>query len=158
MDIAILPGYAPAERYQSMPLFTPSCRKDGVNHNILVSLNNFQIGLLNRTHRDCSGKLRGGIRLDELLPWTWKRLREQIDTAQAAPTFQQRPPEPTGVWLPILNDLLPQANARRLQSTADAYLSDHFQYFALKYFLRSRHGNPDAAPVQFRKQSGDGQD
>jgi len=46
MDIAILPGYAPAERYQSMPLFTPSCRKDGVNQNILVSLNNFRIGLL----------------------------------------------------------------------------------------------------------------
>ncbi|WP_208110664.1 MULTISPECIES: hypothetical protein, partial [unclassified Novosphingobium] len=31
--------------YQSMPLVTPSSRKDGVNHNILVSLNNFRIGL-----------------------------------------------------------------------------------------------------------------
>lgn len=45
MDIEAPPGYARAERYQSMPLVTPSCRKDGVNHNILVSLNNFRIGL-----------------------------------------------------------------------------------------------------------------
>jgi hypothetical protein len=45
MDIAAPPGYFRAERYQSMPLFIPSCRKDGVNYNILVSLNNFRIGL-----------------------------------------------------------------------------------------------------------------
>jgi hypothetical protein len=45
MDITAPPGYVRAERYQSMPLFTPSRRKDGVNHNILASLNNFRIGL-----------------------------------------------------------------------------------------------------------------
>lgn len=47
MDIANLPDYAPAGQYQSMPPSTPSCRKDGVNHNILVLLNNFRIGLSN---------------------------------------------------------------------------------------------------------------
>ena len=46
MDIAIPPGYAPAGQYQSMPPLTPSLRKDGVNHNMLVLLNNFRIGLL----------------------------------------------------------------------------------------------------------------
>ena len=45
MDIGDPPGYAPVGRYQSMPWSTPSLRKDGLNHNILVSLNNFRIGL-----------------------------------------------------------------------------------------------------------------
>jgi len=50
MDIANLPDYAPAGQYQSMPPSTPSCRKDGVNHNILVLLNNFRIGLSHLTN------------------------------------------------------------------------------------------------------------
>jgi len=45
MDIVDPTGYARAGQYQSMPLLTPSCRKDSVNQNILVSLNNFRIGL-----------------------------------------------------------------------------------------------------------------
>lgn len=60
MDTATLPGYARAGQYQSMPSFTPSLRKDGLNHNVLVLLNNFRIGLLgslwqstNLIHRFC---------------------------------------------------------------------------------------------------------
>jgi hypothetical protein len=41
-----VPGFARAGQYQSMPSFTPSLRKDGLNHNMLVLLNNFRIGLL----------------------------------------------------------------------------------------------------------------
>jgi hypothetical protein len=44
---AIHPGYAHAGQYQTMPCFTPSLRKDGLKHNILVLLNIFRIGLLN---------------------------------------------------------------------------------------------------------------
>jgi hypothetical protein len=45
LDIVTLPGYAHAGQYQSMSSFTPSLRKDGLNHNMLVLLNKFQIGL-----------------------------------------------------------------------------------------------------------------
>jgi hypothetical protein len=45
MDIATLPGYAHAGQYQSMPCFNPTLRKAGLNHNMLVLLNNFRIGL-----------------------------------------------------------------------------------------------------------------
>ena len=37
--------FAHAGQYQSMPSFTPSLRKDGLNHNRLVLLNNFRIRL-----------------------------------------------------------------------------------------------------------------
>lgn len=55
MDIAIPPGYVPAGQYQSMPQLTPSLRKDGVNHNMLVLLNNFRIGLLRTSELRYSG-------------------------------------------------------------------------------------------------------
>lgn len=58
MDIANLPDYAPAGQYQSMSPSTPSCRKDGVNHNILVLLNNFRIGFL--------GALNNGLSVEEI--------------------------------------------------------------------------------------------
>jgi len=45
LDIVTLLGYAHAGQYQSMPLLTPSLRKDGLNHNMLVLLNYFRIGL-----------------------------------------------------------------------------------------------------------------
>lgn len=46
LDIVTFPGYAHAGQYQSMLSFTPSLRKDGLNHNILVLLNYFRIVLL----------------------------------------------------------------------------------------------------------------
>jgi len=50
-----------------------------------------------------------------------EKLREQIDTAQAGLICQQRKPELTGVWLPILNGLIPQVNVKCLRFTAEAY-------------------------------------
>jgi hypothetical protein len=37
---------------------------------------------------------------------------------------QQRKPELTGVWLPILNGLIPQVNVKCLRFTAEAYETD----------------------------------
>jgi len=45
LDIVTLLGYAHAGQYQSMPSFSPSLRKDGLNHKWLVLLNYFRIGL-----------------------------------------------------------------------------------------------------------------
>ena len=48
MDIANFPGYVRPEQYQSIPLLPPSSRQRRLNHKILVLLNNFRIGLLDK--------------------------------------------------------------------------------------------------------------
>ena len=51
---------------------------------------------------------------------------------------QQRKPELTGVWLPILNGLIPQVNVKCLRFTAEAYLSSVvFADYRLKWSCRT---------------------